>query len=497
MFEHQPVVRTTEGTVRGFVDRATAVFRGIPYARPPVGALRFRAPAPPERWEGVRAACEFGPRVPQSGPLPADPSPRGTDWLTLNVCTPDPGRAGLAVLVWLHGGGYISGNSGDPLYDPVALARAGLVVVSVNYRVGAEGFAHLDGVPANRAFLDQIAALTWVRHNIARFGGDPDRVTVAGQSAGAGSVAALLTMDRARGLFRRAIAHSVPGNLCTPALASEVTVELARLAGTAPTAAALAETDPWRLAAAVTDLGTALPQYLPRWGRLAASGIATVPVVDGDVLPSAPWSALASRRAEGVDLLVGHTRDEFRLFSVLSGRHGTFTGEEARRCLELFAPPSAPAGYDAARPNATPSDLLEAVSSDALFRIPSLHLAEANATGGGTSYLFELALSARAMDGALGACHGLDLPLAFATLNSPMGAHFLGTPPAPEAVQASRELQEAWARFTTTGDPGWPAFNPSHQLTRILDTTSTTARYPQQTSRDIWAGHPLTAYDLL
>ncbi|MCB5177946.1 carboxylesterase/lipase family protein [Streptomyces antimicrobicus] len=497
MFEQQPVVRTTGGIVRGFVDRTAAVFRGIPYARPPVGALRFAAPAPPERWEGVRATCEFGPRVPQSGPLPADPSPQGTDWLTLNVCTPDPGRAGLPVLVWIHGGGYISGNSGDPLYDPVALARAGLVVVSVNYRVGAEGFAHLDGAPANRAFLDQIAALRWVRRNIARFGGDPDRVTVAGQSAGAGSVAALLTMDTARGLFRRAIAHSVPGNLCTPALAAEVSVELARLLGTGSTAAALAETDPWHLAAAVTDLGAALPQHLPRWGRLAASGIATVPVVDGDVLSAPPWSALASRRAEGVDLLVGHTRDEFRLFSVLSGRHGTFTGEEASHHLELFAPPSGPAGYRAAHPEATPSDLLEAVSSDALFRIPSLHLAEANTTAGGTLYLFELALPAPAMNGALGACHGLDLPLAFGTLSSPMGEQFLGTPPAPEVVQASRELQEAWVRFTTTGDPGWPAFTPRHQLTRVLDVHSTTTRYPEQSSRDIWAGHPLTAYDIL
>ncbi|MER7578712.1 carboxylesterase family protein [Kitasatospora sp. NPDC097691] len=492
----QPVARTTGGTVRGFLDRGLAVFRGIPYARPPVGPLRFAAPEPPEPWDGVREAFEFGPVVPQSGPLPAQRS-EGTDWLTLNVCTPHPDRAGLPVLVWIHGGGYISGTANDPLYDPVELARAGLVVVSVNYRVGAEGFALLEGAPANRGFLDQIAALEWVRHNVAGFGGDPDRVTVAGQSAGAGSIAALLTVDAARGLFRRAVTHSVPGRLCTAALAAEVTAELAKLLGTAPTAAAFAEVDPWRLAAAVTDLGTALPQHLARWGRLAQAGIATVPVVDGELLTGPPWSVLASGRADGIDLLAGHTRDEFRLFSVLTGRHGTFTEEEARLALELSAPaPTGPDDYRAAYPGATASDLLEAVGSDALFRMPSLRLAEANAAVGGTSYLFELAFPAPAAGGAFGACHGLDLPLAFGTLGSPTARHFLGDLPSPEAVRVSCELQEAWVRFATTGDPGWPAFDPEEQLTRVLDVRSETVRYPEQAARRIWAGHPLTACDL-
>ncbi|MFE4515424.1 carboxylesterase/lipase family protein [Kitasatospora sp. NPDC056783] len=501
----QPVVRTTEGLVHGRWEqrraqeprdgRDLAVFRGLRYARPPVGALRFAAPVEPAPWHGVREATAFGPVVPQSGPMPAGPAEpsEDTDWLTLNVCTPDPGSAGLPVLVWIHGGGFISGTAGDPLYDPTALASAGLVVVSVNYRVGAEGFLLLEGAPANRAFLDQLAALRWVRRNIARFGGDPARVTVAGQSAGAGSVAALLTMDAARGLFRRAVAHTVPGNHCTPALAAEVTAETARLLGTAPTAAALAEVHPWRLAAAVTELGTALPRHLARWGRLAQTGIATVPVVDGEVLPGSPWSAVT----DGVDLLVGHTRDEFRLFGVLSGRHGGFTEEEARLALELLAPPpTGPDAYRAALPGATPSELLEAVHSDALFRVPSLRLAEANAAVGGTSHLFELTLPAPALDGAFGACHGLDVSLAFGTLDSPMGRYFLGDPPTAAAVRVSAELRQAWVRFATTGDPGWPAFEPDGQLTRVLDVRSETVRYPEQTARRIWSGHPLTAYDL-
>ncbi len=210
----QPRVRTTEGVVEGRWRQGQAVFRGIPYAQPPVGTLRFAAPAPPRSWEGTRQATEFGPAAPQSGPALTDAA-RGTGWLTLNVSTPDAGAAGLPVLVWIHGGAYIAGASSDPMYDPAALTGAGLVVVSINYRLGAEGFALFEGAPPNRGFLDQIAALRWVWRNIASFGGDPDQVTVAGQSAGAGSIAALLAMEPARGLFRRAITHSVPGGYCT------------------------------------------------------------------------------------------------------------------------------------------------------------------------------------------------------------------------------------------------------------------------------------------
>ncbi|MFI9161229.1 carboxylesterase/lipase family protein [Kitasatospora aureofaciens] len=492
----QPVAHTAEGAVRGLVDRGLPVFRGLPYARPPVGPLRFAAPAPPERWDGVREAFEFGPVVPQSGPMPAGPTP-GTDWLTLNVCTPHPDRAGLPVLVWIHGGGFVSGTSGDPLYDPVELARAGIVVVTVNYRVGAEGFALIEGAPANRAFLDQVAALEWVRRNIAAFGGDPEQVTIAGQSAGASSVAALLTMPRARGLFRRAIAHSVGANLATPALAAEITAALAERLGTAPTAAALAGVDPGRLAKAVTDLDNELPGHLARWGRLAHTGVATVPVIDGEVLTEEPWAALAAGRADGAELLVGHARDEFRLFAVLAGRHGAFTEEDARTALDLLAPhPDGPDAYRAALPGATPGDLVEAVFSDALFRMPSLHLAEGNTAAGGTSYLFELAFPAPAMGGVFGACHGLDVPLAFGSLGSPMGRHFLGDPPAPEAVELSRELRRAWVRFVTTGEPGWPAHEPERQVTRVLGARSETVRYPEQTSRTVWAGHGPTAFDL-
>ncbi|MFJ9028269.1 carboxylesterase/lipase family protein [Streptomyces sp. NPDC102274] len=493
----QPRVRTTDGVVEGRWRRGHAVFRGIPYAQPPVGTLRFAAPVAPRPWEGTRQAVEFGPVSPQSGPTPAS-STEDTDWLTLNVCSPDPGAAGLPVLVWIHGGAYFAGASSDPMYDPAVLTGAGLVVVSINYRVGVEGFALLEGAPANRGLLDQIAALHWVRRNIASFGGDPDRVTVAGQSAGAGSVAALLTMKPVRGLFRRAITHSVPGLHATRALAQQVAGALADQLGTVPTAAALADVDPRRLAEGLTTLSADLPRYRESWGRLSGIGIAVCPVIDGQVLTETPWPALTSGHADGIELLVGHTRDEFRLFSVMSGRLGKYTDEDARTALDLLAPaPDGPDAYRAAYPRATAEELFESVYSDALFRIPSMQLAQANAAAGGTSFLFELRLSSLAFGGALGACHSLDVPLVFGTLDSPTGRELFGDQPAPEAVAVSRELQQAWVRFATTGDPGWAAYRPDRQLTRVLDATSKTLPYPEQASRQIWEGRVPAPFDLV
>lgn len=493
---HYPRVQTTEGTVEGRWRSGMAVFRGLPYARPPVGALRFAAPAPHPHWEGRREAIEFGPPPPQSGPVQTA-SAQQTDWLTLNVSTPDPGAAELPVMVWIPGGAYITGVGSDPAYDATRLCRAGIVVVTVNYRVGVEGFAHLEGAPSNRGLLDQIAALEWVQRNIGRFGGDPSLVTAAGQSAGAGSIAALLTMSSARGLFRQAVTHSVSGNHITPALAEQVTSELAQRLGVTPTADAMGAVDPWRLADELTVFNGELAADPARWGRLAQLGVAVCPVIDGQVLPEDPWSALHGGRADGINLLVGHTRDEFRLFSVMAGRAGTFTDAEAGAALDVWAPrPHGAAGYRDFFSEAGASELLETVESDALFRMPSLHLVQANTAAGGTSYLFELCLTATGLDGNLGACHSLDVPLAFGTLDSPTGKGVFGAVPSPEALRVSEELGEAWARFVASGEPGWPVYRAEQRLTRVLDATSATVPYPEEASRQIWESSPPTPFDI-
>lgn len=231
----RPQARVSAGELLGSREAGVAVFRGIPFAAPPVGALRFAAPRRVQGWSGVREAVSYGPPPPQAGVFGMDALARdtpGDDWLTVNVWSPGPGSgpepgpepgAGLPVMVWIHGGGYAIGTSGLPEYDGARLARdGGVVVVTFNHRVGMEGFAQIEGAPPNRGLLDQIAALAWVRDNIRAFGGDPDRVTLFGQSAGAGSIAALLAMEGASGLFSRAIVQSAPGTYFSPELAADI-----------------------------------------------------------------------------------------------------------------------------------------------------------------------------------------------------------------------------------------------------------------------------------
>jgi para-nitrobenzyl esterase len=467
-------VRVPNGRLRGTDEAGLAVFRGIPFAQPPVGPLRFDAPRPVAAWEGVREATEFGPPPPQAGYFGADARVRESDdWLTLNVWTPDPG-ARLPVMVWIQGGAYAIGMSGLPEYDGSRLARDGVVLVTFNYRVGVEGFGQIDGAPANRGLLDQVAALEWVRDNITAFGGDPDRVTVFGESAGGGSVAALMAMPRAAGLFHRAIAQSVPGVFFTPALASDITAALGL--------ADLSAVDPQQLTRAADALTARISGFTGRWGRAAHRGIPFAPVVDGDVLPVAPWRALADGAGRDVDLVVGHTRDEHRLFLAIEGRLGTVTPDEAASAVEVFAP--GPYG------DLGPEELYEQVHSDWLFRMPSLHLAEAQVAGGGRAHLYELA-----WEGALGACHGLDVPLVFGNLTSGQPAMLIGGN--PEAEEVSAQMRTAWTGFAGTGDPGWPAYDAQRRSTRVFDRTPVVTAYPEEASRRIWRDHRFDALPLL
>ena len=249
--------------------------------------------------------------------------------------SPDPGGAGLPVMVWIYGGGYRFGASSQVVYDGTALARQNVVVVTFNHRIGVEGYAYLPGVPANRGLLDQVAALRWVRENIAAFGGDPDQVTVFGESSGAGAIASLLVMPAADGLFRRAIAQSVPGTFFSPELAADVTAAIAAEAGLPPATEAFAAVDPARLTAASDAVNPA--DHRDRWGPAGRTGVPFSPVVDGEVLPAAPWRALAAGAGRGVDLLTGHNRDEYRLFTALNGQRGKITDEAASDALRGLA----------------------------------------------------------------------------------------------------------------------------------------------------------------
>ncbi|WP_434097782.1 carboxylesterase/lipase family protein [Streptomyces mirabilis] len=511
------VVRTHAGAVRGRREDGLVVFRGIPFAEPPVGDARFAAPRPVTAWDGTRDAFAFGPPPPQEsgfqGRAGVIDAPTGDDWLTVNVWTPDPDPAARRpVMVWIYGGAYKLGHSGSPGYDARRIARDGdLVVVTLNYRLGVEGFARIDGAPANRGLLDQVAALEWVRENVAAFGGDPGRVTVFGESAGAGSVASLLAMPGAAGLFGRAIAQSVPGPFFSDDLARDIAAAIAAEAGLRPTAADLSSVDPRRLTAVGEALGPKMREFEDRWGMVAHTLTAFSPVVDGEVLPTAPWQALAAGSARDVELIVGHTRNEYRLFAALGGQLGTITDEQATAALRTFGPGPGPGmgpgsgfgadgerAYRAAFPDASPEELYEWVHSDAVFRMPSLRLAEAQIAGGGRAHVYELAWPAPAYGGALGACHGLDIPLLFGTFAADLGLMlFAGVGSSPEAEAVSSLFRTAWTAFATTGDPGWPAYDTERRPTQVFDTESVVTAYPHETSRRLWEHHDFGALPLM
>ena len=490
----RPVVRAASGRLRGSRESGVAVFRGIPFAEPPVGALRFDAPRPVPAWSGVREALAYGHPPPQGGHFGRDALTQDVagDWLTVNIWSPEPDPgAGLPVMVWIQGGGYVFGTSGRPEYDGGRLARdGGVVVVTLNYRLGIEGFARIDGAPANRGLLDQVAALEWVRDNISAFGGDPDQVTVFGQSAGGGSVAALLAMPRAAGLFRRAIVQSMPIVFVTPELAADVARVLAAELGLSP--AELDTVPPGELPAVGDALMAKIDGYADRWGVVAHRRVPLGPVVDGATLPTDPWRALAGGAARNVDLITGHVRHEQRLFSLIEGTLGRITEDQAATALDLFAPgPDGAAGYRAA--GGSPEELYDRVHSDWLFRMPSLHIAEAHT---GRTHVYELTWPAPGMGGVLGACHGLDVPLVFGNLTSGQPAMLIGDD-LTEAESVSAQMRGAWTRFATDGEPGWPPYDRAERLTRVFDTEPAVVPYPEEVSRRIWQDHVFSALPLL
>lgn len=454
-----PVVSTAHGALRGRRERGVAVFRGIPYAAPPFGPRRFRPPVPLPPWDGVRDAGAFGPTPPKPPYSDAfarylsDPVIPGDDVLNLNVWTPDPDPAArLPVLVWFHGGALTRGSSAVPVYDGHAFARDGVVCVSVNYRLGVEGYGLFPDTPPNPGLRDQIAALTWVHETIEAFGGDPGRITLCGQSAGAISVGALLAAPQTRGLVRRAVLQSGPPEAAERAKVRRMVRRMASRLRIPATAEAFATVDRGLLLRTQAEVG--------RLSSPVLGGPAFGIVVDGDVVPRDPLDALAGGAAPGVDLLMGWTRDEHRLWLVPGGlmervdRLGAvaLAGAMARcRCGS-----EVPRGYRALHPEAGTADLVGRLVTDHLLRVPLHRLADARAAA---SYVYEFAWPS-GLPG-LGACHGLELGFVFDTGEVPESRRLAGEGAPRELADA---MHSAWVRFATEGDPGWERWDGTHPV---------------------------------
>jgi para-nitrobenzyl esterase len=489
-----PDVRTTLGSVRGTVDHGVPAYLGIPYAAPPFGELRMQPPVAHEPWDDVRDATAYGATVPkgdyppQYQPFLPEPVIPGEDCLNLNVWTPDPTATGLPVFVWVHGGSFMNGSGAVDAYRGSSFARDGVVCVTINYRLQAEGFLYTEDGTANVGLLDQLAALQWVQENIAAFGGDPARVTVGGESAGAMSVTTLLSMPQSRGLFRAAITQSgAAAHTMDRQTATKVTALLAEQLGTAPTRAAISAVAPelvFRAAEALTNEVQTAPDP-GKWGQLALSLLPFMPTVDGTVLSRPPLEALAEGAGADVALLTGSNAEEARLFLVAPGVIG-FIDEPAAVAGSAAYGVDGPAAYETYR-NAgeAPGDVLAAVVSDWFFTLPAVRVAEARQENGRT-WMYRCDHRSTAADGLLGAAHATEIPLVFDTLDTPDAAALLG-PDAPQEL--ADRVHGAWVRFITDADPGWPSYEPETRTTRVFGTDCSSDRQlPDPARLALWAG---------
>ena len=477
-----PVVETEQGSVRGHAAGGVLAFHGLPYAAPPVGPDRWRAPGRAAPWPGIRNATAPGPIAPQA-PSPFDEMlfpgrgmAQDEDCLTLNLWTPSPvGRR--PVMVWVHGGGFTLGAGSQPLYDGRRLAQAGdVVVVTLNYRLGALGFLRLDGVtggrlPAtgNEGLLDVVAALRWVREHAALFGGDPGNITLFGESAGGMIAGTLLAMPAARGLFHRAVLQSGAAHVAAGAAAADRVAErFLALAGVrADDPAGLQALPSWRLLAAQQALLAESPRtglgYLP-----------FRPVVDGSLVPVPPIAAVRDGAADGIPMLAGTTADEWTLFANLNPLHGTlderglrrrlghlFRDDEIDALLPLYSDHLAARGIEP-----TPAEQLTAILGDAWFRAPCERLLDTHAARGQQAhgYLFDWPARHR----RLRACHAIELGFLFGWRDR--GFH--GDGPAAERLEAA--MQRAWTAFAWDGRPhaaslgDWSARHPDAPATMRL-----------------------------
>jgi len=483
-------VEIAQGKLAGIARDGVLRFNGIPYAKPPVGRLRWRLPEPAQPWVGVRDASRYANIAPQvesaSGAvLGGTPGTRSEDCLYLNIQTPACDGAKRAVMVWIHGGGFNTGAGSVGTYSGKYLVpRGDIVLVTVNYRLGAFGFLNLrdatDGkLPGTGAegLADQIAALAWVRDNISAFGGDPGNVTIFGESAGGMSVGALLAAPTAHGLFHKAIAQSGASDIgYKRERSAKVARHLLDKLGSAD-----AQDAPWETILGIQKDMLAAPREI-------GLGMPFAPTSDGQILPGRAIESVGEGSAKGVPVMAGTTRDEWKLFTVAATHLRTMDEARLRKMVAgLVGDAHADAvlkGYT----HGTPFERWNEVMTDHTFFVPATRLLEAQATHAPVfGYRFDWA--SPMMDGALGACHALELGFTFGTCRLKGAAPFFGSGAAAEAL--SDAMMDAWSAFAKTGDPGWSRYDIAKRSTMIFgDGAPKLVAAPNEERRTAWVTVP-------
>jgi para-nitrobenzyl esterase len=500
---NKAVVTLSLGQLEGSHQGGMFAFKGVPFAAPPVGERRWLPPQPVEPWEGVLQAVQFGMTAPQN-PIPAGPGPRdepepqSEDCLYLNIWSPGLDNRRRPVMVWIHGGAFSIGSGSAPMYEGSVLAqRNDVVVVTVNYRLNLLGFLNLkeatDGkIPAtgNEGLLDQVAALKWVQEHIAAFGGDPDNVTIMGESAGSMSIACLLTMPAARGLYHKAILESGVGTTTMPLeKAAEVGRLFLKVTG-------ISSDDVEALHALTVEQLLATEIELRRrmanpWELMRIT--VTAPVMDGEVIPQMPTHAIAEGVAKDIPMIIGSNLDEWKLFLIgepnkekvdraqIVERLGrVIPSRYVEEIVERYYQARSQRGDDT-----SPLEILSAISTDVMFRIPALQMVEAQQKHNPAVFNYLFTYKSPVFGGILGACHALEIDFVFATHDD----QFCGA--GPEADKLSETIQDAWTSFARTGNPScaalgaWAVYGDG-RMTMILNTQCRLEPAPYEEERQAW-----------
>ena len=499
-----------QGKLEGDEQGGLLVFKGVPFAAPPVGARRWLAPEKPESWTGLRDARRFGAVSHQNQVMLSALSAmvvggeQSEDCLSLNVWTPALDGKRRPVMVWVHGGAFTIGSGSQPLYDGSVLARRGdVVVVTINYRLGPLGFLRLADVtngkiPAtgNEGMLDQVAALRWVRDNIAEFGGDPGNVTIFGESAGGMSVGTILAMPSARGLFHKAIPQSGASHTGASVARANRTAErvLSKLGVHPGDAGAIRALTPEQLLT-----GTLLDDGRTPDPEL---GMAYQPVVDGTHVPRAAIEMVGDGTASGVAMMVGSTLEEWKLFSLMDpslhklDRAGL--GARVSRRLTAAAADALIDTYEKARAargeSVTPAELFTAIETDRTFRMPGVRLAQVQRRHDSRVYSYLFTWPSPAMGGVLGSCHALELGFVFGTNSLPGMTMFAGAGPAAEKLAV--QMQDAWLAFARSGDPScesagtWEGYTEARRPTMVFGANTKLEDAPRDQERRAWDAIP-------